>query len=461
MAGSGAQAQVVDGPAATGRGSTVVLRWNQSLLDAIAATYTQATVSSRAASMVHEAIYNAWAAYDRSARFTLANGIKRPVWEWTDELREVAISHAAYTVLLALFPSEKKALDLRLKQSVPASTALVQSLFVLQAKDVGETTGRRLLAARARDGANQLGDLAPGAYADTSGYQPVNTPTQLVDPTRWQPLYVLDAQGVWGVQKFLTPHWGQVRPFALGSGSSLRPEFNAAGGPTQAEMQQLIDYSAALDTSWKALVEFWAANPGTVSPPGQWLQIAEAVSNADNNTLADDVKLFFGVSQALLDAGIAAWDAKRAYDSARPVSAIPYYFRGQAIRAWAGVGLGTQWIRGEHWRPFQRPTAPTPPFPEFLSGHSTFSAAAASVMAGLRGSDAITLHGHVLATLPKFEPVGRQVNFSVSSLSSAADWAGLSRRVGGIHFERGDLLGRALGKRVGGLVLARCRTVFG
>ncbi|MDT7838271.1 vanadium-dependent haloperoxidase [Aquabacterium sp. OR-4] len=460
VAGSGAQAQVVNVPTAGSRGSTMVLRWNRSLLEAVAATFTQATISARAASMVNEAIYNAWAAYSSSADFTLSGCSRRPFWEASDTWREVAISYAAYTVLVDLFPSQKTVLDGKLALRAPSSTVYQWLGHGQAARDLGLDMGRRLLAARRNDGANQYGDPAAGTYADTSGYVPVNSPTQLVDPTRWQPLYVLDAQGVWGVQKFLTPHWGRVRPFALASGSQYRPAFSAAAGPSQAEMLEMINLSAALDLNAKALVEFWAANPGTVSPPGQWLQIAEAVSNADNNSLAEDVKLFFGVSQALLDAGIAAWDAKRAYDSARPVSAVPYYFRNQSIRAWAGPGLGTQTILGQHWRPFQRPTAPTPPFPEFVSGHSTFSAAASSVIAGLRGSNTIALTGYVLPELPRFEPVGQQVNLSVGTLSEAADWAGYSRRVGGIHFERGDLMGRALGKQVGSAVLARCQRVF-
>lgn len=460
VAGSNVQAQVVNVPAVTSRGSTVVLSWNRALTAAIGATFTQATVSSRAASMVNEAIYNAWAAYDLAADFTLGGLWRRPFWEFSDTWREVAISYAAHTVLSELFPSQQAALDDRLDQRAPDSVVYRWFGYGQQARDLGLSVGRKLLAARRYDGANQYGDLAPGAYSDTSGYVSVNTPTQLVDPTRWQPLYVLDAQGNWGVQKFLTPHWGRVRGFALSSGAQFRPGFNTAGGPTQAEMQQLIDYSANLDPSWKALVEFWAANPGTVSPPGQWLQIAEAVSNYDRNSLADDVKLFFGTSQAVLDAGIAAWDSKRAYDSARPVSAIPYYFRGQSIRAWAGPGLGTQWIQGQAWRPFQRPTNPSPPFPEFLSGHSTFSAAASTVIAGLRGGDAIPLTGYVVPGLPKFEPLVQQINFGAASLSEAANWAGLSRRVGGIHFERADLLGRALGRQVGNQVLARCRAVF-
>jgi membrane-associated phospholipid phosphatase len=115
------------------------------------------------------------------------------------------------------------------------------------------------------------------------------------------------------------------------------------------------------------------------------------------------VRLFFALTGALLDAGIACWDAKRFFDSVRPISAVRYLFAGQEVEAWGGPGQGRRRILGETWQPY----IATPPFGEFPSGHSTFSAAA------------------------------------------AADQAGRSRRFGGIHFKDGDLVGRAMGCLVG------------
>ena len=200
-----------------------------------------------------------------------------------------------------------------------------------------------------------------------------------------------------------------------------------------------------------------------MSPPGQWMQIAEQVSANDLNSLDRDVKLFFGAAQALLDASIAAWDAKRFYDTVRPITAIRYFFANQTIRAWGGSGQGTQFILGQQWRPYQRTTNPTPPFPEFVSGHSIFSAAAAFVLAGLRQSDGINLRRTVKANaigVEDFTTPTREIAFAWSSLPMAADSAGLSRRVGGIHFMRGDFAGRDLGRAAGGRVLARLRALF-
>lgn len=435
-------------------GVSAVIVWNRALTSAIAATRTQAPIAARACAMVHEAVYNAWAAYDAVAAFTLAGLVRRPLAERNDTTKSIAIGHAAYRVLLDLFPSQKSVLDGVLATQTPSASAVSGGTAAVT---TGQAAGAALLAVRRSDGANQA-----GGYADTSGYRPVNTPDAVVDISRWQPLRVPDGNGGSVVQQFLTPHWGGVKPFALWAGSALRPAMTRRL-PSLAEMNELITMSASLDNTTKSLVELWAANPGTVSPPGQWMQIAEQVSANDGNTLDRDVKLFFGAAQAVHDAAIAAWDCKRAYDSVRPITAIPYYFRNQTLRAWGGPGQGTVSLLGQNWRPFQRATNPTPPFPEFVSGHSTFSASAAFVLAGIRASDAIVIRGTVKAGGIGFETPTTppaDVNFSWSSLPQAADAAGLSRRWGGIHFEQGDLAGRELGRAVGGLVLARCRALF-
>jgi len=97
--------------------------------------------------------------------------------------------------------------------------------------------------------------------------------------------------------------------------------------------------------------------------------------------------MFFALTNAIFDAGIAAWDAKRAYDSVRPVTAISLLFRGKNIHAWGGPEKGTVEMDGSQWIPYQAAAFPTPPFPDFVSGHSTYSAAAARILALWTGSD--------------------------------------------------------------------------
>src|SRR5205823_924470 len=116
-----------------------------------------------------------------------------------------------------------------------------------------------------------------------------------------------------------------------------------------AKCQAVIDASANLTSMQKLNTEYWADGPGTVNPPGHWMQFADFVSSRDSNSLDTDVKLFFVVSNALLDGGIACWDTKRLYDSVRPLTAIHVAYTGQTIRAWGGPGQGTVNVQGENF----------------------------------------------------------------------------------------------------------------
>jgi hypothetical protein len=141
-------------------------------------------------------------------------------------------------------------------------------------------------------------------------------------------------------------------------------------------------------------------------------------------------------------------EAKRVYDSVRPVSAIRFLFAGDKVCAWGGPGQGTTLVKGEEWQPY----LPTPPFAEYVSGHSTFSAAAAEVLRRFTGSDAFGASVTVPAGSSRVEPgstPATDVTLHWPTFSDAADQAGRSRRYGGIHFRDGDLVGRALGRLVG------------
>jgi len=217
------------------------------------------------------------------------------------------------------------------------------------------------------------------------------------------------------------------------------------------QAQELVDISAALTDRQKAIAEYWSDGPNSEQPPGHWALLAQFVSERDRHTLDDDVKMFFVLTNAVFDAGIAAWDAKRAFDSVRPITAISTLFQGKRIRAWGGPGKGTREIDGADWMPYQRSTFPTPPFPEYVSGHSTFSAAAAQILRLWTGSDAFGASATVPAGSSKIEPgltPAQPIVLAWKTFSEAAEEAGMSRRYGGIHFRAADLTGRLLGRMV-------------
>jgi hypothetical protein len=422
-----------------------VIAWNQAALEAVRRTRLGPPMVARAVHILHTAMYDAWAAYDeRAVAVGLGDVARRPPAERSGEAKREATSFAAYHALVDLFPTQRNLFTAAMERlgHDPDMTGSNSS-----PSTIGTLAARAVLAFRHGDGSNQLGDLAPAPYADWTGYRPVNPPERLVDPNRWQPLRQRDGTA----QHFQAPHWGLVTPFGLHAGWQLRPRrgprrYSGPGYLRQAE--QLLGDSADLTDEHKTIAEYWADGPGSATPPGHWCRVAQWVSARDRHDLDQDVLLFFVLGGALHDAAVACWDAKRAFDSVRPVSAIRLVFAGEKVRAWGGPGQGITLIEGEEWQPY----IPTPPFAEYVSGHSTFSAAAAEVLARCTGSDAFGASVTVAAGSSQVEPgstPAADVTLQWPTFTDAADEAGRSRRYGGIHFRSGDLAGRALGRMVG------------
>jgi hypothetical protein len=445
MLGNGAPHRQI----ATAASDTVVVRWNEVLLQAVRDTRFAPTLAARALAITHTCMYDAWAAYDAvadGAHWPLS--LRRPPAERTESNKAEAISFAAHAALVDLFPSQKSVFDsflASLGYSTPGA-----------AGSVGLTACQAVLDFRHVDGSNQLGELHPGAYSDYTGYAPVNTVDTVHDPNRWQPLATAT-----GSQQFLTPHWGLVTPFALTALEDVRPApppLYHDGNYIQ-EANQILHFSAKLDDRSKMIAEYWADGPASVTPPGHWNVFAQAVSRRDAHSLDDDVKMFFALDNALLDASVAVWDCKRFFDFVRPVTAIRFLYGGKPVRAWAGPGLGTTVIDGNQFRSY----IPTPPFAEYVSGHSAFSAASAETLAAFTRSDrfgfSVTFTPGSSSIEPGITPAS-PIALSWPTFSAAADEAALSRRFGGIHFQSGDLFARRLGREIGKLVWDKSSRLF-
>lgn len=425
-----------------------VLGWNRVALEAVRSGTLGPPMIARALAIFHTAVYDAWAAYDAEALATLlGDSLRRPPAERTLENRVEALSYAAYRTLVELYPGARALADARMSELGldPAN----QSTDTSTPAGLGNAVAAALLEFRRSDGSNQ-----GNGYADPGGFQPVNDWDRILDPNHWQPLRVPTGSGEFIIQECLGPHWGDVIPFALETGSTLRPEPPAAfpHGHYRAQAEELIRISARLTERQKVIAEYWADGPGSEQPPGHWNLFAQYVSERDAHSLEEDVKLFFALNNALMDAGIAAWEAKGYYDYVRPVTAIRFLKRGKKVRSWAGPEKGVAVISGEDWKPYQPETFPTPPFAEYVSGHSAFSAAAAEVLRSFTGGDAFGFQATIGAGSSLVEPgvvPSRDVVLSWSTFSEAADEAGISRRYGGIHFRDGDLEGRSMGRAVG------------
>lgn len=444
-----------------------VIEWNNAALQTIRYRHPGPTINARMLAIVHTCMYDAWTAYDDRAVATILGGkLRRPSAERTEENKKKAVSFAAYRCLLDLFPEESGRYnsvmnDLKLD---PQDTTRDSSTPA----GIGNLAAASVLAFRHHDGSNQLGDQHPGAYSDYTGYKPVNDVEHLKDADRWQPLRTpIPDGGLYGrflTQTFLTPQWGLVTPFALNSGAQFRPRREPASILASKEhyitqAKEILQLSADLTDEQKMIAEYWADGPSSETPPGHWCLFAQFVSARDHHSLDDDVKMFFALTNALLDASIAAWDAKRTFDSVRPVTAIHFLFGDQPVHAWGGRFKGTETIPGREWQPYQPVVmAMTPPFPEFISGHSTFSAAAAEVLKSFTGSDAFGASYTFERGRSKVEPgltPHATLTLSWPTFTAAADQAGMSRRYCGIHFADGDLEGRATGRDVGKAVWLR------
>lgn len=445
--------------------NTIVVDWNNAALQAIREGHPGPPQAARMLAMSHTCMYDAWAAYDPIAVGTrLGSQLRRPTGEATAKNKKKAISYAAYRCLLDLFPRQRSLLDTKMTRlgydpgdnsQDPATPA-----------GIGNIAAVEVIQACHHDGANQLGDLEPGPYEDYTVYTPVNGPDRINDPDRWQPLRVID-HGDLMIQRFVAPFWGRVMPFAVTSVDPLRPDppysYEKNRGQYVQQALDLIDISAHLTERQKAIADYWADGPSSETPPGHWCLLAQFVSTRDHHDLDADVKMFFVLTNALFDASIVTWETKRAYDSVRPITAIHYLFAGKKIRAWAGPGKGTGEMDGANWQPYQERDLVTPAFPEYTSGHSTFSAAGAEVLRLFTGSDVFGKSVTIKAGSSKIEPGTVPANnlaLSWATFTNAADEAGMSRRYGGIHFELGDMTGRRIGRQVGARAYAKASNYF-
>jgi len=449
---------------AQGRTPNVVIQWNQAVLQAIRDTKPGPPMVARALAIVHTCIYDAWAAYDQHALGTqLGDRLRQRHGERTLANQEKAISFAAYRAAVDLFPTDKTtAFDpLMAKLGYDPNDT---SLGIGTPSQIGNLACAAVLNFRHNDGSNQLGNLTRSGvpYADYTGYVSTNQPSPvpiilstIIDVNRWQPLQYYDATGKFVTQKFVGAQWYKVTPFALTSADQFRSKIAESGPAVDGSPEfleqclELVDISANLTDRQKMIAEYWADGPNSELPPGHWDLFAQFVSARDHHNLAKDVKMFFALTNAIFDVSISVWDAKRAFDSVRPVTAIPFMLQGQQIQAWGGPFRGTVTMDGSEWIPYQLSTFPTPPFPEFVSGHSAFSAAGAQILRRFTRSNrfagSVTFPAGSSTVEPGLTPA-EDITLSWRTFTRAANEAGISRRYGGIHFKSADYAGRAIGR---------------
>jgi hypothetical protein len=454
--------------------ATVVVDWNNSALAEIRLARLGPPIVARALAISHTCMYDAWAAYDTRAIGTVLGGsLRRPVSEQNDANKAKAVSFAAYRCLLNLFPAGAARLETTMRGLGYDPNDL--STDVTTPQGIGNVAANAVIDSRRNDGANQYGDLAPGAYADYTGYAPLNPPLAFctpqtvgpcppntTDPNHWQPLI----SDIGSTQAFIAPFWERVKPFALTSASQFDtqppPNYLQGAANYAADVDEALRYSSELDLNRKVIVEYWADGPASELPPGHWALFAQFVSQRDQNTIDKDVKMFFAMHNASFDAGIVAWHQKRRFDGVRPITAVRSLRQGTQVFAWGGPGRPSELIDGEKWIPYNPGSNLTPAFPGYISGHSTFSSASAAVLTSFTGSDNFGFTTVIPPDFGRVEPGIPPVPTALSypTFSAATAEAGLSRLYGGIHFADDNTVGQTVGGLIGAQAWSKAQFLF-
>ena len=241
------------------------------------------------------------------------------------------------------------------------------------------------------------------------------------------------------------PNWATIAPFAMDSSNQFRPATaipfdTTKGSPFYAQALEVYEKGKTLTDEERTIASFWDCNPYTmnvqghtmfatkkISPGGHWMGIAAQAARKSNASLVQTADTYARTAMALADAFIAAWEEK---------------FRSGVIRPETMIN---QWV-DEEWRPLLQ----TPPFPEYPSGHSVISTAAAEVLTSIYGAN--------FAFADSVEvPFGLPVR-SFTSFEQAANEAAMSRLYGGIHYRQAIEEGQKQGRLVGRHLLARIAT---
>ena len=275
------------------------------------------------------------------------------------------------------------------------------------------------------------------AWSDTDKYKETRTfPKYSIpeDPAKWRPTPPDYMDGI-------EPHWKEIRPFVINDANQFTPP-----PPTPYDMEknstfykEVVEVYEALEKEREervAIAEFWDCNPYVshhqghvmfatkkITPGGHWINIAALAARKSNADFMKTLETYALTSIALADGFISCWDEKYRSKLVRPETVINEHL-------------------DEEWAPLLQ----TPPFPEYTSGHSVISRAAAVALTSLYG-DNFAFDDNTE------EEYGLPMR-SFPSFLAASDEAAISRLYGGIHYSPACFNGVKQGQQVGDFVVS-------
>lgn len=263
--------------------------------------------------------------------------------------------------------------------------------------------------------------------------------------TRGSKFTVTGMEGHWsptppGYFDAVEPKWQTIRTLALDSANAFSidppPAFSKDSTSEFYKIaKEVYDTVNALDTNQKWIANFWDCNSfkmhqeghvmfatKAMTPPGHWMEIVGTISKTQNADWYQTVFNYTGAAMSMFDGFIACWYYKYYYDMIRPETYINQYI-------------------DPNWKPFLQ----TPPFPEYISGHSVISAAAAQFLTRVYGND--------VSWKDSSERDWGYADRNFTSLSGCSMEVSLSRFYGGIHYYKAVIEGRNQGNKIGDLVM--------
>jgi hypothetical protein len=404
----------------------MVLLWHQHVMEAIRAdrTYGGPTWASRNFAIVQAAVFDATQAIDHSYTPIFVDADAR-----RDTSMDAAVASAAAEALSQLYPLQADHIRDELKDSlaqIPNGKAQNNGV------KLGRAIADEITAIRAGDGSD-----APSTY----------TPTN--QPGHWQPDPLNPTQTALGA------NWGGVTPFVMDNGAQFRPPPPPAltsGAYTAAfkEVKSIGDLNSTTRTPEQTMIgHFWAYDRASMGTPlVLYNQILDSIATQKHLSEVETAHLLALADVAQGDAGIAAWDCKYINDFWRPITAIRN----------ADSDGNPATVADPNWRPLGAPgngEVPdfTPPFPAYISGHSTFGAATFEVLQSYFGTDKFSFDVH------SDELPGVVRHFT--RFSDAAKENGQSRIYLGIHWQFDNQYGLETGKKVADFVVGNAMKALG
>lgn len=401
----GCVAQADDEEAQPDAGTSALRVWNDLALDAVRTARASDADAARTYAMVNVAIFDAVNGVLARGHLGRESALVPPAGAPAVANFAAAVSGAAHAVLAALFPDQAARFDAQLAAD---QRALGHRVGVVAGLTWGASVGTKVVAARANDGARPVETVPPGAGPGIF-------------------------RAAWSNAQFRN-----LAPFAIADAgpfvSPPPPALTSAEYAAALAEVKILGNAAVPDPEALARFQFWNVAVGTDQPAGEWLKIALEVSEARHVHFFDEMRLLALVTMALSDVVAPTFSSKLVYAHWRPATAITE----------ADTDGNPLTKADPTWKPRAGGIGGNP---QHTSGHSAFSAAAATVLAGFFCRDAIAFI-HLNDGAPNATPR------AYMSFSAAAFEAGRSRVEGGLHFELSNQAGLATGRGVGAEVIA-------